>query len=70
MENEITTRRERQIRTTIIRSVHLDLPPDLSIAVRITAAKAGLSPEALLIDVLRDIFEPIVSSQGEIALGN
>lgn len=38
--------------------LHLDIPPDLVMSIRSTASKAGLSPQALVIDALCDIFPP------------
>lgn len=56
-------RRTSQTRKVAIHSVAIDLPPDLHIPIHLAAKKAGVTPAALILDVLRDIFEPVLPAQ-------
>jgi hypothetical protein len=58
----------QRARTTPVRRVHLDLPPEIARAIEITAAQAGLSPSNLMTDILLDIFEPVFAGIGELAM--
>lgn len=40
----------------LIGATHLHLPPDLSVVIRRASECAGVSPEELIIDILRDVF--------------
>lgn len=57
----------RQVRKQNVSSMTILLPPDLALAIRLTAHKSGMSPESLVTDVLRDIFESTFAGRGEVA---
>lgn len=41
----------------------LDLPPGIAAAARIVAQQTGVTPEKLIIDVLKDAFAPLARSE-------
>lgn len=57
-------RRSSQTRRVAVHALYVDLPSDLAIPIKLAALKAGVTPEALIVDVLRDVFEPLLPSQG------
>lgn len=46
----------------------VQLPPEIAMAIFLTARQAGLSPENLVADILRDMFEPTFAGRGELAV--
>lgn len=61
-------RRSSQTRKVAIRAVSVDLPPDLHIPIHLAAKRAGVTVEAMILDVLRDAFEPVLPTTGHLQL--
>ena len=58
----------RRIRATDKPVMEVPLAPEIALAVRIAADAAGIGPEQLIADILRDVFEPVFSGRGKLAV--
>jgi hypothetical protein len=61
------TEQRSRIRKTNAHVFEVTLPVETALSIRLAAAKAGLTPEQLITDILRDSFEPVFASRGKLA---
>jgi hypothetical protein len=45
--------------------LQLSLPPEIHRSIQMAPKAAGVSPENLVVDILRDSFEPVFAGRGE-----
>ena len=57
----------KRTRKTVAPTLQIHLPAEIALAVAIAAEKAGMSAESLVVDILRDVFEPVFAGRGQIA---